>query len=64
MFPTISQGRVRLQVDLFDSARRQVLVYELDEERYEVWAQEPGASWVEVPTGDLITCLRAALNKR
>ncbi|WP_225099544.1 hypothetical protein [Streptomyces sp. CoH27] len=64
MFPTISHGAVRLCVDLFDGASRQVLVYEPDAERYEVIRPGvPGADWVEVPTGDLITYLRAALGQ-
>ncbi|MFJ9905253.1 hypothetical protein ACIRVK_20555 [Streptomyces sp. NPDC101152] len=64
MFPTISHGAVRLRVDLFDGASRQVLVYEPEAERYEViHTGAPGADWVEVPTGDLITYLRAALNE-
>ncbi|MFI1394876.1 hypothetical protein [Streptomyces sp. NPDC020681] len=64
MFPVISHGAVRLRVDLFDGASRQVRVYEPDEERYEVCAGLPGADWVEVPTGDLIAYLRAALNEQ
>jgi hypothetical protein len=65
MFPTISHGAVRLRVDLFDGASRQVLVHELDGERYEVVrVGVPGADWVEVRTGDLIAYLRAALNKQ
>lgn len=62
MFPVISHGAVRLRVDPLDGTSRQVLVYEPDEERYEVCVGVPGASWVEVPTGDLIAYLRAALN--
>jgi hypothetical protein len=64
MFPTISHGAVRLCVDLFDGTSRQVLVYEPDEERYEVIRPGvPGADWVDVPTGDLIAYLRAAVNE-
>ncbi|MFD8419533.1 hypothetical protein [Streptomyces sp. NPDC059466] len=63
MFPVMSHGAVRLRVDLFDGASRQVRVYELDGERYEVCPGEPGASWVQVPAGDLIAHLRAALNE-
>jgi len=64
MFPTITHGAVRLRVDPLDGASRQVLVYEPDEERYEVIRPGvPGADWVEVPTGDLIAYLRAALNE-
>ncbi|MCD9874321.1 hypothetical protein [Streptomyces guryensis] len=64
MFPTISHGAVRLCVDLFDGASRQVLVHEPKEERYEVIRPGvPGADWVEVPTGDLIAYLRAALTQ-
>ncbi|MFF3144806.1 DUF6193 family natural product biosynthesis protein [Streptomyces sp. NPDC057927] len=63
MFPVMSHGAVRLRVDLFDGASRQVRVYELDGERYEVCAGVPGATWVEVPTADLIAYLRAALNE-
>lgn len=64
MFPSISHGGVRLCVDLFDGASRQVLVYEPDEQRYEVIRPgTPEADWVEVPTGELIAYLRAALNK-
>ncbi|WP_434598834.1 hypothetical protein [Streptomyces sp. A5-4] len=64
MFPTISHGAVRLRVDLFDGASRQVLVYELDGGSYEARVGVPGASWVEVPPGDLIAYLRAALNEQ
>lgn len=64
MFPTISHCAVRLRVDLFDGASRQVLVHELDGECYEVRVGVPGADWVEVPTGDLIAYLRAALSKQ
>ncbi|GAA3788826.1 hypothetical protein GCM10022403_024050 [Streptomyces coacervatus] len=64
MFPTISHGAVRLCVDLFDGASRQVLVYEPSEESYEVIRPGvPGADWVEVPTGDLIAYLRTALTQ-
>ncbi|WP_181806265.1 hypothetical protein [Streptomyces shenzhenensis] len=64
VFPTISHGAVRLRVDLFDGASRQVLVHEPDADRYEVILPGvPGADWVEVPTGDLIAYLRAALNQ-
>ena len=65
MFPTITHGAVRLRVDQLDGTSRQVLVHELDEERYEVIrAGDPGAAWVEVPTGDLIAYLRAALTEQ
>lgn len=64
MFPTISHGAVRLRVDLFDGASRQVLVYEPDEGRYEVRLGVLGASWVEVPAGELMAYLRDALNER
>ncbi|MDX3749438.1 hypothetical protein [Streptomyces sp. AK08-02] len=64
MFPTVSHRAVRLRVDLFDGASRQVLVHEPDEERYEVCAVEPGSSWDEVPPGDLIAYLRAALTEQ
>ncbi|MEI5006185.1 hypothetical protein RB196_01415 [Streptomyces sp. PmtA] len=64
MFPTISHGAVRLRVDPFDGASRQVLVHELGGGRYEVRVGVPGAAWVEVPSGELITYLRAALNKQ
>ncbi|QOV36217.1 hypothetical protein IM697_40450 [Streptomyces ferrugineus] len=65
MFPTISHGAVRLCVDLFDGTSRQVLVHEPDEERYEVIRPGvPGASWIDVPTGDLIAYLRAALHQQ
>ncbi|TFE58436.1 hypothetical protein E3E14_00875 [Streptomyces sp. ICN441] len=63
MFPTISHGAVRLRVDLLDGASRQVLVHEQGE-RYEVRVGVPGAAWVEVPTGELIAHLRAALNEQ
>ncbi|MEU2154820.1 hypothetical protein ABZ532_07325 [Streptomyces sp. NPDC019396] len=64
MFPTVSHGAVRLRVDPLDGTSRQVLVHELDEERHEVMrVGVPGATWTEVPTGDLIACLRAALNR-
>ncbi|MEU3828534.1 hypothetical protein AB0F36_24920 [Streptomyces sp. NPDC029080] len=62
MFPTITHGAVRLRVDPLDGTSRQVLVHELDGQRYEVMrVGVPGAEWAEVPAGDLIACLRAAL---
>ncbi|MFI9613123.1 DUF6193 family natural product biosynthesis protein [Streptomyces sp. NPDC052023] len=64
MFPVISHGAVRLRVDLLHAASRQVLVHELDGERYEVRAGVPGADWVEVRADDLITHLRAALTEQ
>ncbi|MEU6098478.1 hypothetical protein [Streptomyces sp. NPDC047079] len=64
MFPTITHGAVRLRVDPLDATSRQVLVRELDGERHEVMRLGvPGATWVEVPTGDVIAYLRAALNE-
>ncbi|MEU9452993.1 hypothetical protein [Streptomyces sp. NPDC048277] len=64
MFPTITHGAVRLRGDLFVWGSRQVLVYEPEEDRYEVTRPGvPGADWVEVPTSDLIAYLRAALNQ-
>ncbi|MFJ5272811.1 hypothetical protein [Streptomyces sp. NPDC088358] len=64
MFPTITHGAVRLRVDPLDGTSRQVLVHELDGERYEVRrVGGPEAAWVEVPTGDLIAYLRAALSQ-
>jgi hypothetical protein len=64
MFPTITHGAVRLRVDPLDGTSRQVLVHELDGQRYEVRrVGVPEAAWAEVPTGDLIACLRAALNE-
>ncbi|MFC5202217.1 hypothetical protein [Streptomyces kaempferi] len=64
MFPTITHGAVRLRVDPLDGTSRQVLVQELNGERYEVLrVGMPEAAWAEVPTGDLIACLRAALNE-
>ncbi|MCX4410236.1 MULTISPECIES: hypothetical protein [unclassified Streptomyces] len=64
MFPTISHGAVRLCVDAMDGRSRQVLVDEVNGELYEVMrVGVPGASWVEVPAGDLIAYLRAALNE-
>jgi hypothetical protein len=64
-FPLISHGAVRLQVDALDGASRQVLVAELDRERFEVIrVGVPGATWVEVPAADLIAYLRAALNQQ
>ncbi|WP_107061921.1 hypothetical protein [Streptomyces cellulosae] len=63
MFPTVTHGAVRLRVDPLDGTSRQVLVHELDVERYEVMrVGVPGAAWVEVPTGDLIAYLRVALS--
>ncbi|MGW1720160.1 hypothetical protein [Streptomyces sp. NPDC002156] len=64
MFPTISHRAVRLQVDALNWQSRQVLVYEPDEERYEVRAVAPDSSWVEVPSDDLIAHLRAALSEQ
>jgi hypothetical protein len=64
MFPTITHGAVRLRVDPLDGTSRQVLVHELDGRLYEVMrVGVPGATWVEVPSGDLIAYLRAALNE-
>lgn len=64
MFPTITHGAVRLRVDPLDGTSRQVLVHEVDGERYEVLrVGAPGAAWTEVPAGDLIACLRAALHE-
>ncbi|MGW7405241.1 hypothetical protein ACWGI9_16140 [Streptomyces sp. NPDC054833] len=64
MFPTISHGAVRLRVDAMDGRSRQVLVDEVNGELYEVMrVGVPGAGWVEVPAGDLIAYLRAALNE-
>ncbi|MFJ3233391.1 hypothetical protein [Streptomyces sp. NPDC086787] len=64
MFPTITHGAVRLRVDAMDSTSRQVLVYEVSRELYEVLrVGVPGAAWTEVPSGGLIACLRAALNE-
>ncbi|MBT2527948.1 hypothetical protein J7E91_21625 [Streptomyces sp. ISL-99] len=64
-FPTVSHGAVRLQVDRLDGVSRQVLVAELEGERYEVVrVGEPGATWVEVPSADLIACLRAFLTEQ
>ncbi|WP_030244493.1 MULTISPECIES: hypothetical protein [unclassified Streptomyces] len=64
MFPTISHGAIRLRVDVFDGASRQVLVHELHGERYEVRTGAPGAAWIEVPADELIAHLRAALNEQ
>ncbi|MFI6009830.1 hypothetical protein ACIBAG_13565 [Streptomyces sp. NPDC051243] len=65
MFPTITHGAVRLRVHQLDGTSRQVLVHELEGDRYEVIRPgEPGAAWVEVPTGDLIAYLRAALTEQ
>ncbi|MEV5950966.1 hypothetical protein [Streptomyces sp. NPDC051993] len=65
MFPSITHGAVRLNVDPLDSTSRQILVHELDGQRYEVIrAGVPGADWVEVQTGDLIAYLRASLTKQ
>ncbi|MGW3357258.1 hypothetical protein ACWDFL_17820 [Streptomyces bungoensis] len=62
MYPTITHGAVRLQVDPLDGTSRQVLVHEGDGERYEVMrVGVPEAAWTEVPTGDLIDYLRAVL---
>ncbi|MEV6943254.1 hypothetical protein AB0N07_14910 [Streptomyces sp. NPDC051172] len=64
MFPSITHGAVRLQVDPLDGTSRQVLVDELDGERCEVMrVGAPEATWVQVPAGDLIAYLRAALNE-
>ncbi|RPF33012.1 hypothetical protein [Streptomyces sp. TLI_185] len=64
MFPSITHGAVRLRVSPFplDGTNRQVLVHEPEGDRYEVIRPGmPGAAWVEVPTGELIAYLRAAL---
>jgi hypothetical protein len=64
MFPTITHGAVRLCVDAMDGRSRQVLVDEVNGELYEVVrVGVPAAGWVEVPTGDLIAYVRAALNE-
>lgn len=64
MFPTISHGAVRLRVDPLDGASHQVVVHEREGDRYEVRVGVPGAAWVEVPTGELIAHLRAALTEQ
>lgn len=65
MFPTVTHGAVRLRVDPLDVTSRQVLVHELDGERYEIMrAGVPGAAWVEVSAGDLIASLRVALHEQ
>ncbi|MER7109303.1 hypothetical protein [Streptomyces sp. NPDC000229] len=65
MFPIVTHGAVRLRVDPLDTTSRQVLVHELDGERYEVMrAGVPGAAWVEVSAGDLIASVRAALHEQ
>ncbi|MEV0093294.1 hypothetical protein [Streptomyces sp. NPDC050738] len=62
MFPSITHGAVRLRVDPLDGTSRQVLVHELDGERYEVVrVGVPDAVWTEVQTGDLIAFVRTAL---
>ncbi|WP_129309595.1 hypothetical protein [Streptomyces sp. L2] len=62
MFPTITHGAVRLRVKAMDAWSRRVLVYDENGERYVVRRVEvPEADWVEVPSGDLIAYLRAAL---
>ncbi|MFI2765524.1 hypothetical protein ACH5A3_43105 [Streptomyces echinatus] len=64
MFPTITHGAVRLCVDAMDGRSRQVLVDEVNGELFEVIrVGVPEAGWVEVPSGDLIAYLRAALNE-
>ncbi|MEU9348048.1 hypothetical protein AB0D74_43320 [Streptomyces sp. NPDC048278] len=64
MFPTITHGAVRLCADPLVRTSRQVMVYEPEEDRYEVIRPGvSGADWVEVPTGDLIAHLRAAMNQ-
>ncbi|MFQ6148041.1 hypothetical protein ACLMNJ_34075 [Streptomyces seoulensis] len=63
-FPTITHGAVRLRVEPLDGTSRQVLVHESDGQRYEVMRVGMSeAAWVEVPGGDLIAYLRAALNE-
>ncbi|MFI1052505.1 hypothetical protein ACH4U3_43480 [Streptomyces griseoruber] len=63
-FPTITHRAVRLRVDPLNCASRRVLVAEVDGERYDVMQSgEPKAIWVEVPSGDLISYLRAALEQ-
>ncbi|MFD9977529.1 hypothetical protein ACFWZR_25045 [Streptomyces sp. NPDC059017] len=64
MFPTISHGAVRLRVEPLDGASHQVLVHELEGERYEVRVGAPRVDWVEVPADELIARLRAALNEQ
>jgi len=64
-FPMISHGAVCLQLDPLDGSSRQVLVAELDGERFEVIrVGVPGATWVEVSVADLVAYLRAALNQQ
>ncbi|WP_406057907.1 hypothetical protein OG462_14805 [Streptomyces sp. NBC_01077] len=61
-FPTMTHRTVRLQVDPMHWMSRQVRVHEPDEGRYEVVrVGVPGADWTEVPGGDLVAHLRAAL---
>ncbi|WP_416967095.1 hypothetical protein [Streptomyces sp. 4F14] len=61
MFPTITHRAVRLRVDPMDWRSHHVLVYEVDTERY--MTEGPGAPRAEVPAGDLIRHLRAALDE-
>jgi hypothetical protein len=64
MFPTVSHGAVRLRVEALDAAGRQVLVHQDDGGRHEVRrVGVPEDVWTEVPTGDLIAYLRAALTE-
>jgi len=62
MFPVISHGAVRLRVDAMDRASRHVRVYEAEPGRYEARRPEwETVVWEEVPSGELITYLRARL---
>jgi len=60
MFPTITHGAVRLQVDPLNWASQQVLVHELSDGRYEVLRS--GAAWEEVSAAALVPHLRAAFD--
>jgi hypothetical protein len=61
-FPTITHGVVRLRVDALDGGSRQVLVDELDKDRYAVKpVGQPGAAWVEVAGAHLVEYLREHL---
>ncbi|MEU6475459.1 hypothetical protein ABZ858_00975 [Streptomyces sp. NPDC047017] len=55
---------MRLRVDPLEGTSRQVLAHESVGQRYDaLCVGVPEAAWDEVPTGDLIAYLRAALNE-
>ncbi|MFB8420147.1 hypothetical protein ACFC63_32100 [Streptomyces albidoflavus] len=62
MFPVVSHRAVRLRVDPLDLTSPHLHVHEAEEGRYLVqYGGWPDDGWREVPSGELVACLRAAL---